>query len=120
MYCCIYFFFIFTLAVFSGVVSVTVGIATAAIEMLAGDEGVKTSRKVEIMADAAYAVLSKECTGQFLIDDAVLSKEGITDLTPYSCVPGNERGRTRENYINTYSNSPVHCLVNCELFGLEI
>ena len=78
--------------------------------MLVGDEGVKTSRKVEIMADAAYAVLSKsskECTGQFLIDDVVLSKEGITDFTPYSCVPGNERGRrereregerTRENY----------------------
>ena len=67
--------------------------------MLAGDEGVKTSRKVEIMADAAYAVLSKpsrECTGQFLIDDAVFSKEGITDFTPYSCVPGNERERERE------------------------
>ena len=73
-----------------------VGIATAAIEMLAGEAGVKTSRKVEIMADAAYAILSKpsrECTGQFLIDDAVLSKEGITDFTPYACVPGNERER---------------------------
>ena len=59
--------------------------------MLAGEEGVKTSRKVEIMADAAYAVLtkpSKEFTGQFLIDDDVLKKEGITDFTPYACVPG--------------------------------
>ena len=59
--------------------------------MLAGEEGVKTSRKVEIMADAAYAVLtkpSKECTGQFLIDDDVLKEEGITDFTPYACVPG--------------------------------
>ena len=59
--------------------------------MLAGEEGVKTSRKVEIMADAAYAVLtkpSKEYTGQFLIDDDVLKKEGITDFTPYACVPG--------------------------------
>ena len=59
--------------------------------MLAGEQGVKTSRKVEIMADAAYAVLtkpSKEYTGQFLIDDDVLKKEGITDFTPYACVPG--------------------------------
>ena len=68
-----------------------IGIATAAIEMLAGEAGVKTSRKPEIMADAAYAVMTKpsrELTGQFLIDDDVLAKEGITDLTPYAYVPG--------------------------------
>ena len=72
------------------------GIATAAIEMLAGEAGVKSSRKPEIMADAAYAMMTKpsgEQTGQFLIDDEVLAKEGITDLTPYACVPGEGGGR---------------------------
>lgn len=67
------------------------GIVTAAIEMLMGDSGVKQSRKPEIMADAAYAILcksSQEMTGQFLIDDDVLKNEGITDLEPYSHVPG--------------------------------
>ena len=90
--------------------------------MLAGDEGVKSSRKVEIMVGAAYAVLSKsskECTGQFLIDDAVLSKEGITDLTPYSCVPGKERGRTRESgrerIIRTLFQTALNWLDNRDL-----
>ena len=76
----------------------TVGIATAAIEMLAGVAGMKTCRKPEIMADAAYAVMTKpsrELTGQFLVDDDVLAKEGITDLTPYACAPG--EGRERED-----------------------
>ena len=48
----------------------------------------------EIMADAAYAVLSKpsrECTGQFLLDDQVLFNEGITDLAAYLCKPGKKR-----------------------------
>jgi citronellol/citronellal dehydrogenase len=44
------------------------------------------------MADAAYEVLqpaqSRECTGNFFIDDEVLAAEGITDLEPYAMVPG--------------------------------
>lgn len=67
-------------------------ILTAAIEMLTGPESNQFSRKPEIMADAAYAVLIKEprdCTGNFLIDDEVLSKEGITDIAQYACVPEN-------------------------------
>ena len=68
-----------------------VAINTAAIEMLLGDFGVRTSRKPEIMADAAYAIVTKsssEVTGQFLVDDDVLRNEGITDFEPYSNVPG--------------------------------
>ena len=59
--------------------------------MLMGDNGVRQSRKPEIMSDAAYAIItkpSKEITGQFLVDDEVLMKEGITDFSPYSNVPG--------------------------------
>ena len=44
------------------------------------------SRSPEIMADAAHVVLTKpsrEQTGWFLIDEQVLRKAGVTDLSPY-------------------------------------
>ena len=65
-------------------------IATAAVNMLGGDELMQRSRKPEIMADAAYAILtrpSREFTGNFCIDDAVLEDEGITDLSGYAVNP---------------------------------
>lgn len=65
-------------------------IDTAALQMI---PGVDTSlcRKPEILADAAYVILnrsSKECTGNFFVDDEVLASEGITDLDSYAVVPG--------------------------------
>ncbi|KAI5701450.1 hypothetical protein M8J75_009703 [Diaphorina citri] len=66
-------------------------IYTAAIEMLTGGsaDAKATSRKPEIMADAAYYILSSNppsLTGQFLIDDEVLKAQHI-DLEQYSYVP---------------------------------
>lgn len=59
--------------------------------MLSGSsDAKKLSRKPEIMADAAYAVLCKSvenCTGQFLVDDDVLRQEGITDMDQYASDP---------------------------------
>ena len=66
-------------------------IATAAVNMLGGEAMMNASRKPSIMADAAYAILtrdSKNCTGNFYIDDEVLAEDGITDLDHYSVVPG--------------------------------
>lgn len=66
-------------------------IHTAAIEMLAGPDASRTSRKPEIVADAAYAIMckdSKNVTGKFFIDEDVLKAEGISDLTQYACDPG--------------------------------
>ena len=65
-------------------------IATAAIAAIAGDEGLKQSRKPQIMADAAHAVLTKgiDFTGRFLIDEAVLRGEGASDFSHYAAVPG--------------------------------
>ena len=34
-----------------------------------------------------------EQMGQFLIGDEVLAKEGITDLAPYACEPGEGEGK---------------------------
>lgn len=69
-------------------------IATAAIRnVLGGDEGIRRSRKPEIMADAAHWILtqpSREVTGQFFIDDEVMAKMGVTDLTKYAVDPDAE------------------------------
>ena len=67
-------------------------IATAAIQnLLGGDAMMKGSRKPEIMADAAYWIFnqpSRECTGNFFIDDEVMKRAGVTDLEQYAVVPG--------------------------------
>ncbi len=66
-------------------------IATSAVRnLLGGKSAIKHSRKPEIVADAAYIILTKpstECTGNFFIDDEVLIENGITDLSKYSTVP---------------------------------
>lgn len=62
-------------------------IYTAAMEMLGGGAGIKDDcRKVEIMSDAAYVVLTKptDYTGNFCIDDEVLKEHGITDFDQYA------------------------------------
>ncbi len=67
-------------------------IATAAVQnLLGGDQVIAQSRKPEIMADAAYAILgrpSRSETGKFFIDDEVLTSEGVTNFADYSVVPG--------------------------------
>jgi citronellol/citronellal dehydrogenase len=66
-------------------------IATAAINnLLGGDQMMKASRKPEIMGDAAYVIFnrpSRECTGNFFIDDDVLASAGKTDLSEYAVDP---------------------------------
>ena len=65
-------------------------IATAAVNMLGGDELMMHSRKPDIMADAAYVILTKpsrEFTGHFCVDDAVLADEGISDFSGYAVNP---------------------------------
>ncbi|VXC56892.1 SDR family oxidoreductase [Nocardioides sp. AX2bis] len=67
-------------------------IATAAVaNLLGGEEAMAGSRTPEIVADAAYAVLTRDprtCTGRFLIDDEVLAEEGVTDLDGYRVTAG--------------------------------
>jgi len=66
-------------------------IATAAVKnLLGGQSSIKHSRKPEIVADAAYLILTKpsnECTGNFFIDEELLIEHGITDLKKYSVDP---------------------------------
>lgn len=66
-------------------------VATAAVQnLLGGDAMIQASRKPEIVAEAAYYILqreSKECTGNFFIDDEILMMEGIHDMTPFAVNP---------------------------------
>jgi citronellol/citronellal dehydrogenase len=66
-------------------------IATAAVEnLLGGKDMMKRGRTPEIVADAAYAVFSKqsrEFTGNFLIDDTFLAANGVTDFVRYRVDP---------------------------------
>jgi citronellol/citronellal dehydrogenase len=43
------------------------------------------------VADAAHAILvrnSRDCTGNFFIDEEVLSSAGVTDFSGYAVEPG--------------------------------
>jgi citronellol/citronellal dehydrogenase len=66
-------------------------IDTAAVRNLLGGEAVtRACRRPEIVADAAHVILtqpSRECTGQFFIDEEVLRAEGVTDFAPYAVDP---------------------------------
>jgi len=65
-------------------------IDTAALAMIPGID-TSTCRTPEILSDSAYIILtrdSKECTGNFFVDDEVLASEGIADLDKYAVVPG--------------------------------
>jgi citronellol/citronellal dehydrogenase len=63
-------------------------VATAAVQnLLGGDTAMAKSRKPEIVADAAYVVLtrdSREYTGNLALVEDVLAEEGVTDLSQYS------------------------------------
>jgi citronellol/citronellal dehydrogenase len=69
-------------------------IATAAVENLLGGEPVlRGSRSPDIVADAAHVILtrpSRECTGNFFVDEDVLREAGVTDFERYQTVPGAE------------------------------
>lgn len=75
-------------------------IATAAVKnLLGGKIAVNHSRKPEIVADAAYIILTKpsrECTGNFFIDEEVLIENGITNLKKYAI------NTTKELYLDFF------------------
>ncbi len=67
-------------------------IATAAVQnLLGGDASIRGSRTPEIMADAAHLILtrpSRECTGNFFVDEDLLRTTGVTDFAKYQTVAG--------------------------------
>ncbi|MCX7032583.1 MAG: NAD(P)-dependent oxidoreductase [Arenimonas sp.] len=65
-------------------------IATDALKMIPGADA-EAGRTPDIMADAAHVILttpSRQLTGQFLVDEAVLRGAGVTDFSVYAEDPG--------------------------------
>jgi len=62
-------------------------IMTAAMEMLGGGGGISSQcRTPQIMADAAYVILTRDSrnfTGNFCVDEAVLKEVGVKDFSSY-------------------------------------
>ena len=71
-------------------------VATAAVQnLLGGEAAMARSRKPEVYADSAYAVLAKparEFSGHSLLCEDVLLAAGVTDLSVYDCIPGSDLG----------------------------
>ncbi|XP_019620514.1 PREDICTED: hydroxysteroid dehydrogenase-like protein 2 isoform X2 [Branchiostoma belcheri] len=66
-------------------------IGTAAIDVTGRGRG--GSRTTDIMADAAYVMLTRDgrsYTGNIAIDEDVLREAGVRDFEKYSCVPGHD------------------------------
>ncbi|XP_029770198.1 hydroxysteroid dehydrogenase-like protein 2 [Terrapene carolina triunguis] len=65
-------------------------IHTSAMDMLGGAGVEQQCRKTDILADAAYCILTKpkSFTGNFVIDESLLREEGIKNFDVYAVAPG--------------------------------
>ena len=65
--------------------------ATVAVRNVLGGEAVmRLCRTTELMADAAYTIVSSksdETNGQFFIDDEVMASVGVKDFSKYKLNP---------------------------------
>lgn len=78
-------------------------IATAAVQnVVAGSDGIRASRRPEIMADAAGIILTRAKdagTGECLIDADVLRAQGMSDLSPYAVEGASEDELERDLFL---------------------
>lgn len=106
-------------------------IATAAVEMILGENSSLYSRKPEICADAAYAILSRDpktTTGNFFVDEDVVKKAGVPDLTQYACHPENADNLIpdgfldipfEKNIVSSEHEKPKFPATNCRAGEIE-
>jgi citronellol/citronellal dehydrogenase len=77
-------------------------IDTATIRNVVGAELANRSRKPDIMADAAHAILtrsSRDCTGNFYVDEEVLREEGVSDFSGYAVTPGLKNAELQPDFF---------------------
>lgn len=70
-------------------------ITTSALRLAATPEAAERGRVPEIMADAAYLILTQDsrdpaASGNFYLDEIVLRHHGVTDFSTYAAIPGVE------------------------------
>lgn len=81
-------------------------IATAAVGNIAGEHGLAVARKPAIMADAALELITQPelfADGISWLDDQVLARAGVTDLTHYAYVPENADKLQNDFYVGDFS-----------------
>jgi citronellol/citronellal dehydrogenase len=80
-------------------------IATSAVgNLLGGEPALRYSRRPEIVADAAHAILTRparECRGAFFIDVCVLREEGLTDFSAYAVDP------SQKIFLDFFLDAPI-------------
>ena len=78
---------------------------TAAMEMLGGGPAVaKGCRTPQIMADAAYVILTKDSesfTGKFAVDEDILRAEGCTDFSTYLAPGAKESNLILDGFLES-------------------
>lgn len=78
-------------------------ISTAAVEFEGGGKStLEKGRKPAIMADAAYQILcteNQQLTGEFLVDESLLSERGITDFDQYRYLEGSDNTLMTDLFI---------------------
>ena len=80
-------------------------IATAAVGMFSGEEGLNVSRKPEIMADAAYELINQRdrfAAKTSWLDEEVLRETGVSDFTHYANNPVHLDDIQRDFYIGKF------------------
>lgn len=70
-------------------------ITTSALKLAATPEAAERGRVPEIMADAAYLILTQDsrdpaASGNFYLDETILRHHGVTDFSTYAAIPGVE------------------------------
>lgn len=79
------------------------------MEMMGGAGVGAQCRKVDIVADAAYAILSQPTsyTGHFLVDEDVLREHGVRDFDSYAIQPGADANANANVTVTVDTNSSV-------------
>ena len=82
-------------------------IATAAVGMFSGEEGLNVSRKPAIMADAAFELVNNPtrfASKLSWLDEEVLRETGVTDFAHYANNPERVADIQRDFYIGLFSS----------------
>ena len=80
-------------------------IATAAVGMFSGEEGLNVSRKPEVMANAAYELINQRdrfAAKVSWLDEEVLRETGVADFTQYANNPARADEIQRDFYIGKF------------------
>lgn len=80
-------------------------VATAAVGMFSGEEGLNVSRKPEVMADAAFELITQRdrfAAKTSWLDEEVLRETGISDFTTYANNPARVNEIQRDFYIGKF------------------